>query len=523
MIFVFTVLIRLNGHDQMSQTTDEQNNLRRGREVIKLLTSLFKGEFDPNDWYFIRPGYPTGPAIPVAYIIGITRGFRVPFILIGGLTCVVLYLLAKDLFDTRTALISSLLLALEPFHVSLSHIVGVDSVTTFFTLVTLWAFLRGLKTQRRIWWGISAIAMGMGTLTKLQTVIVVPILLTWMFFFSEHEHYRQTLKDALRLLVPYCTLALMTFYVLWPWLWPNPFSRTLDWLNVLYYDVTTIGHTTFYLGRSTPHPGWSFYPVVLIFKLTAPEFLGIAFFLIFLLRDRPSGPLWNKKNEILALISWILLYVLFMTLIPMKLGARYVLPIFPAVLIFSTLGWISLLDRLSFFILGLPKNIPKKLQARQVQLLFGLVLLSAQAYPLFIEAPDYYYDYFNPLLGGSKTAVRVVSIGWGEGMNKIADYIEDQEANDDLPPVIVIGYESLFNKYYDGPKSPKTSKIHKSEDISLEYVLDNFDYIVFQLNYVQRQFHEDIWIYFSKFTPEFTLEAYGVTLFWVFRISPEMK
>jgi len=537
LIFLIAVLIRFYGYTKISLTVDEPNNIRRGMKLAKALIALFNRDFDPVDWD-IYSEVANKPAITVAYIIGIRQFipyvpwlkitsyyflFRELFVLVGGLTCVVFYLLAKDLFDTRTALISSLLLALNPFHVSLSYIIGVDSVTTFFTLVTLWTFLRGVKTQRRIWWGISAIAMGMGTLTKLQTVIIVPIIFIWMFFFSEHERYRQTFKGALRLLVPYCAIALMTFYALWPWLWPNPISQTLNWLNEVFTE-TAGGHITFYLGRSTTDPGWSYYLVSLIFKLTAPEFLGIAFFIFFLLRDRPSGPLWNKKNEILAIFSWIILYVLFLTLIPSKI-IRYALPIFPAVLIFSALGWISLLNRLSHLTLGLLKNLPQKFNFRQVQFLFSLVLLSAQAYPLFSEAPDYYYDYFNPLLGGSKTAVRVISIGWGEGLDVIADYIEDQEDDyeDRWPSVIIIGYRDIFNRYYKGPDSPEVPKKRKSNDISLVYVLDNFEFIVFQLNHVQRQFHEDIWIYFSKFTPEFTLEAYGLTLFWVFRISSEMK
>jgi len=520
---------------EMGLTIDELSNFYRGNEVFKLLTALFDGEMDLNEWY-IYPSEEAAikPGITVAYLVGLRRYipvvlwgkettnlvlFRAPFIVIGGLTCVILYLVGKELFDTKIALISSLLLALEPFHASLSRIVGADQLTTFFTLVLILAFVRWLKTRRRIWWVVSAIAMGIGSLTKITTVIMVPILFTWMIFYTENESQDRKLKNALRLIIPYCFIALITLYALWPWFWSNPISRTLEWITTSFAD-TGSGHTTFYLGKVTEAPGWTFYPVALIFRLTAIEFLGVVFFIIFLLRDRPSGPLWNKKKEIFMLFSWIILFILFMTLIPKKLGARYILQVFPAVLIIATLGWFSLFDRLVSIILRLSKNIPKKFQAKHVQIVFGIALLSVQAYPLFIESPDYYYDYFNPLLGGSENAAKVVAIGWGEGLNVIADYFEDLDDDDDKPNIVIFGYEGVFNRHYNGPNSPAVPSQHESDDFTLSYVLENFDYIVFQLNKVQRRFQEEIWIYFSTFTPEFTLEAYGVTLFWVYSIPP---
>ena len=356
--------------------------------------------------------------------------------------------------------------------------------------------------------------MGMGTLTKIQTIIVIPILLTWIFIFSESESFVQTLKRALRLVVPFCVVALITFYLLWPWLWPNPPYRTFNWLHNVF-TVAAGGHPMFYLGSPVGDPGWSFYPVVLIFQLTGPEFIGIFLFLFFLLRDRTPGHLRKKRKEILAVFSWITLYILFMSLIPTKLGVRYILAVFPAVLIVSSLGWISLIERIAR--LGLYR--PKKLRVRPVQILFTIALLGVQAYPLVTEVPDYYYDYFNPLLGGGKTAARVLQIGWGEGLNEIAQYFhaKNEKASKEHT-ILVIGYHYIFNRYYKGPPAP--ASFPWAGEISLEYVLENYDYVVFQLNYVQRRWQEDIWIYFSDFTPEFTFRAYDLTLFWIFPVSP---
>ena len=549
LIFAVAVLIRVSRLAHMGLTFDEINNSIRGAAFGDALISLLQGKFDPDDWYFYHTGIADKPGIPIAYLIGIGGIFpyikgiefpdylfhiRLPFVLIGGLSCVVLYLLVKELFNTKTALVSALLLALEPFHAGLSQIAGPDSTTTFFTLVTLWTFMRGLKTRRWLWWCLSAIAMGLGTLTKLQTVIIVPILLIWFFFFSERENYIKTLqsailffserenyiktlKSALRLLVPFCAVALITFYLLWPWLWPNPPYRTLDWLLDVFRQAVG-GHRTFYLGQQVRDPGWSYYPVVLMFQLTAPEFIGIFLFLFFLLWDRPYGYLWKKRIEILAVFSWITLYILFMTMIPKKLGARYILAVFPAVLIFSALGWISLIERLSRQSL----SRTKKIRVRSVQILLSITLLGLQAYPLVAETPDYYYNYFNPLLGGSKTAARVQLIGlWGEGLNEIAQYFNAKnEIASKEHTVMVIGFVQIFNEYYKGPPAPLLQWERKSEIYSLEDVLRNFDYIVFQLTFVQLRWHENFWIYFSEYTPEYTLQAYGLTLYWIFPIPP---
>jgi hypothetical protein len=49
----------------------------------------------------------------------------------------------------------------------------------------------------------------------------------------------------------------------------------------------------------------------------------------------------------------------------------------------------------------------------------GQALSAAQTYP-------YYLSYYNPLLGGSARAPEVMMIGWGEGLDQAARYLNDK-------------------------------------------------------------------------------------------------
>jgi hypothetical protein len=58
-------------------------------------------------------------------------------------------------------------------------------------------------------------------------------------------------------------------------------------------------------------------------------------------------------------------------------------------------------------------------------------LLAAQLITALPYHP-YYFSYFNPLTGGGATAQKLVRIGWGEGMEQAADYLQSQEHPEEM-------------------------------------------------------------------------------------------
>ena len=53
--------------------------------------------------------------------------------------------------------------------------------------------------------------------------------------------------------------------------------------------------------------------------------------------------------------------------------------------------------------------------------ILGLSLIAVRPYPL---------SYYNPLLGGGATASRWLLVGWGEGLDQVAVYLNAQDGAD---------------------------------------------------------------------------------------------
>jgi len=531
-IFLIAFLVRFIKLGQIGFTYDEKYNISRGRMFGSAVLQLFEGEFNPDAWFFKSPMreeplYANHPGVTVAYLAGIgvifaylngtlfgdfptyLFAFRLPFAFIGALTCVILSLLGKDLFDNETGLLAGLMLALEPFHISLSRLIGLDSPLAFFFLLTLWTFHKGLHD--RIWLYFSGIAMGLATLIKIQAGILVPALFLWHFLFTEQNNYVHRLKKSIQHFILWTIFALITFYLLWPWMWPDPISRTTLWLNHTTQLWTGV-EDHFFMGEFIRDPQSYGYFLILALRLTSLEFLGILFFLIALIIDQSYYRFAKRKNAILALSAFFLICISIVILLEIKLRTRYLLLFFPILLIFSALGWLFFVEKLQKVI----KSFIKNFRVEYFQILSIIAILGLQAYPLLSESPNYYYEYYNPLLGGAKVASHVEEIGWGEGLNEVAQYLNTKSQSSSIEyHVAVFGYASIFNRYYDGPSSPDFDKV----EASVTQILDKYDYIVFQLNYIQKNPDNLIWNYFNYQEPEYSIEAYGLTLFWLFPIS----
>lgn len=531
-VFLIAFLVRVIQLGQIGFTYDEKYNISRGRMFGSAVLQLFDGEFNPDAWFFKSPQreaplFANHPGVTVAYLAGIgviiaflngtlfgefptyLFAFRLPFAVIGALTCVILSLLGEDLFDNEVGFLAGLMLALEPFHISLSRIIGLDSPLAFFFLLTLWTFNKGV--HNRGWLYISGITMGLATLIKIQAGILVPALLLWHLIFSGQKNYVDRIKVSIFHLILWSVFALLTFYLLWPWMWPDPFSRTYLWLNQTTQLWTGV-EDHFFMGNFIRDPPFYGYLLILALRLTGPEFLGIIFFLIALFIDQSYTRFAKKRNAFLALSSFFLICMSAVILLEIKLRTRYLLLFFPILLIFSALGWLFLVNKLQKALMSYAKNF----RAEYLRVLSIIVILGLQAYPLLSESPNYYYEYYNPLLGGGRVASRVEVVGWGEGLNEMAEYLNTKSQSSSTKyHVAVFGYSSIFNRYFDGPSSPDFDE----EAASVAEILDNYDYVVFQLNYIQKNPDNLIWSYFKYQKPEYSIEAYGLTIFWLFRAS----
>ena len=118
----------------------------------------------------------------------------------------------------------------------------------------------------------------------------------------------------------------------------------------------------------------------------------------------------------LALLLWffVLTLLLFGNLSDKKQD-RYLLPLFPVIDVLAAIGWFGLWNLL-------------KLRLQKVNQLTwvwaGVIIICQVAF----STPwhPYYLAYFNPLMGGLSRAVETTLVGWGEGMEQVAAYLNQK-------------------------------------------------------------------------------------------------
>lgn len=143
------------------------------------------GRFLPYDYIesfgdFKPPMYAYLTIIPVK-LFGLTEfAVRFPSALFGALTVFVTYFLTKRIFfnfpkKNVVSLLSTLFLAISPWHVNLSRAAFEANVATFFIVVGVWTFLAGIQEKK--WYLIlSAIAFVLSMYTFNTARIVSPTL-----------------------------------------------------------------------------------------------------------------------------------------------------------------------------------------------------------------------------------------------------------------------------------------------------------------------------------------------------------
>jgi hypothetical protein len=100
----------------------------------------------------------------------------------------------------------------------------------------------------------------------------------------------------------------------------------------------------------------------------------------------------------------------------------------------------------------------------------------------------YFLSYFNPLMGGSRKAPEVLQIGWGEGLDEAARYLNAMPGAEDM--TVASWYERVFSEFFIG----KTINIEDQPTISngeIQNIL-KADYIVIYYHQFQRAMPENL-------------------------------
>jgi len=421
------------------------------------------------------------------------------------------FLPLREVFDAKLAAVAVVFMAWDPFQIALSrflHLDGLLTVLLTFSLLTFIAWVLGQQKSRYL--VISGITFGLAALTKMPAVFLAPgvSVLALLAIANSYKHGDARVGRILFGVLIWGVIAVCTFALLWPALWLDPIGVITK--LVIGARTYVAGHElpNFFMGEITQDPGPFFYPVAYLFRTTPITLLGLAAAFIATTKKKWPVDTDSRRLAVIGLAFFAILFTAGMMTAAKKFD-RYLLPVFPALDIVAALGWAAI-ARYSvhwWCQRRTPKeNLPAPQAVRKTSLLVAgilAVVVLLQGLFAFNNFP-YYLTYYNPIMGDIQKASEMLMVGWGEGLDQAAAWINEQEDGDEAN--VVAWYEvGPFSYYLDSDKQP------------LWYWLPDFwfeaDYAITYINQWQRELPDRETIaFFESLEPVHTVSLKGLEM-----------
>lgn len=417
------------------------------------------------------------------------------------------FLYARRLLGTFPALLGFFLIALDPFHIAHTRLLHLDGLLSSLMLLSLIAFLGYLRSKLYRDLLVSAVAAGLSWLTKSPGMFLLPVigLLASADLAISIRSTRSFNPSAVRKWMVagalWSVAAVLVFGLFWPAMWVEPlgslsrvFGAATGYFEEGHGDAVYFDGEIFLDGKIGADR-LDFYALNYLWRSTPVVLLGLGLFTLvyFFQRD------WLAEKDMLRTTGGMLLltavYFIVLTAGGKKFD-RYLLPAFPALDLVAAIGWY-----------GLAKGLARRFSLGWwVFPLLIIFVVTAQALVALPNRP-YYLSYYNPLLGGGQQALSTLQIGWGEGLDQAARYLNQKP---DLGNLDVISWyaEGPFSLFFEGRSSP----INVSREIK-EYQWDrylNADYAVIYVHQWQREMPAALLDCLAEHRPEHRIWLNGI-------------
>jgi hypothetical protein len=436
---------------------------------------------------------------------------RAPLALAASLSIVAIYQLTRRLLDERLALFSALILAFDPFFLAHSRVIHVDAPLAYFMFLSFLAFLLYLEKGAWKWLLLSGLCGGLAGLSKIPAGLLGPILVVsgalYALFPPPEAAGSIRWKRLAIALTVWGLIALAAIFALWPTMWSRPLFA-VESLSRNLYNISGAHDTTgiFWGGQQSDQSPWYYliaFPYHLTPLTTVGLVAGVALIVAGLVgRWRNQAQGWSSRvlPLVLSLVAYGVLFVAPLSAIS-KRGDRYILPVFLAVGLLSTLALWWLANLLVKYVPGLTSRF----RIGPTRLVGGVIL--AQVFFILLYHP-YYLAYFNPIVNTYQPAPTVINVGWGEGLDLAAQYLNELEQDGDEPPLVAAWYSTQFAPYYRG----------RTIDLSSQETALTADYTVFYINQVQRGFPSgEVLNYFRQREPLHVVKLGGIEYAWIYK------
>ena len=444
--------------------------------------------------------------------LALLRVGRLFMVLFGVCALSISYLYARRLLGPWPALVGCLLIAFSPFHIAHSRLLHLDGLLSSLMLLAMLAFSSYLRRRRLLDVAVSGVAAGLSCLTRSSGV-----LLLLFVGLAEMLRYGWT-----RRAMPFGAFALwgavaaVTFVALWPAMWVEPVD-TVYRMADLASTYSSEGHSsplffggTLYsdgkIGASVVH----FYPLTYLWRSTPVTILGIVAAAIVLATKRSLLPMQSTRRAVIELVGFSVVLILVLNLSAKKFD-RYLLPVYAPLNLVAGVGWIA---------------VARWLRARWRSAALGWAWALVPCTAILIQmgstlqAFPYYLSYYSPLMGGSKRAPETMMVGWGEGLDQAARYLNGQPDADELN--VVSWYEpGCFSYFFEGSSTPiPTGKL---SDANVQEAL-NADFVVlYYTHQVQRQAAGELIELLSPYPVAHTVWIDGIEYVRIYKMGDDVR
>lgn len=319
---------------------------------------------------------------------------RVSVALVVSLGLALAHRVARRRFGLRAARLMALFLALDPFFSGYAGLLHTDALQATFALLAVLLALPAVssfyahdRNQRGQWlsWIGSGLFLALAGLTKTLGLLVAPGIALVVLLWGQGTIRRRALRVAV-----IAVTAVVCLFALYPPCWTDPVGAIRSLLGAVTYHEGIGLRPVFFLGKSQVDPGPAFYPVVLLFRLTPPVFIGL---LIGIRKARWEGACFRRC---LWVLTPAVIYLALITVASKKFD-RYALTAVPLLTVAAAFGWRRI--RWGRWVIYLGLALPWALTA----------LIPLQ--------------YASPLLGGPWAAQYLVPLGWSEGSGFAAHHL----------------------------------------------------------------------------------------------------
>lgn len=417
------------------------------------------------------------------------------------------YFLLKRLFTTQIALIAALMLALDPWYLAHSRVLHHDAFMSTFMLLSALTLLSHLWHKPVAWLLLSSgVFAGLALLSKALALFLLPWTVA-LFIFALLRGSRSILQTIIDSAI-WGVTTILTVFIAWPALWLAP-TDTLwrIFQTIVTYAVNPHEKGQFFLGQTVADPGVLYYPVVILFAVTPLVTLGIITLVIHNFSSQKDG---SKALPALLLLMYVVGYIGFISSGEKK-HERYLLPAILMLNVVAAVGIDFMINRLQRQVYNVSVILSKWRFSRYSLLLspqvtIALVILCIQCATTLPHFP-YYFSYYNPLLGGNRVAEHTMLIGWGEGIDQAATYL-NQLPNAEQLKVISNFPDALALHFHGKPMLWfPTAKIFAA------------DYFVLYRRERQQEYPDAALLdYIAANWPlEHTISVQGIPYVWIYR------